>query len=70
MKGDRFSKNKEAFGRALQEEIHDLTITDATTILIANDLTPEERADMIEQFAADIYNLRGKQVIAVAVVCD
>jgi hypothetical protein len=70
VKGNRSSKNKEALGRALREERQNLTITDATTILIGNDLTPEERADMIELFAADIHNLRGKQVIAVAVVCD
>ena len=44
-----------------------MTGTATAAIILANDLTPNERQDIIDGFAADIADMNGQRVVVVAV---
>ena len=58
---------KRAIGRGINEEAVEMTGTATAAIILANDLTPNERQDIIDGFAADIADMTGERVVVVAV---
>ena len=66
---ERFNSagDKRAIGRGINEEAVEMTGTATAAIILANDLTPEERQDIIDRFAADIADMSGQRVVVVAV---
>jgi hypothetical protein len=53
------AENKRAMGRVINEEAVEMTGTATAAIILANDLTPQERQDIIDGFAADIADMSG-----------
>jgi hypothetical protein len=66
----RTSGQRQALGKALNEETLEQTITGATAIVIDSATTDDERAKAISDFAADIESMRGERIFAIAVVSD
>jgi len=66
---ERFDQagNKRAIDRVINEEAVEMTGTATAAIILANDLTPNERQDLIDGFAADIAEMSGQRVVVVAV---
>ena len=59
--------NKRAIGRVINEEAVEMTGTATAAIILANDLTPNERQEIIDGFAEDIADMSGQRVVVVAV---
>ena len=51
----------------INEEAVEMTGTATAAIILANDLTPNERQEIIDGFAADIADMSGQRVVVVAV---
>jgi hypothetical protein len=66
----RGSDMRQGLGRALSEQASEMVVTDASTVLIGSDTTPEEREELIDGFAADISNMSGRQIVAIAIVLN
>jgi len=66
---ERFDQagNKRAIDRVINEEAVEMTGTATAAIILPNDLTPNERQDLIDGFAADIAEMSGQRVVVVAV---
>ena len=54
----------------MTEETFEMTITQASAIVIDSTSTDEERAKAINDFAEDIANMSGERIVAIAVVSD
>jgi hypothetical protein len=57
-------------GNALNEETLEATVTEASVIVIDETSTDDERAKAVKGFVADISNMSGERIIAVAVASD
>ena len=66
----RSKPQERPLGRVMTEETFEMTITQASAIVIDSTSTDEERAKAINDFAEDIANMSGERIVAIAVVSD
>jgi hypothetical protein len=66
----RSKRQERPLGKVMTEGTYEMTITQASAIVIDSTSTDDERAKAINDFAEDIANMNGERIVAIAVASD